>query len=66
MPLFRCSKNVECAEGYQDFQVEATDEKAAQKLFEKGEGLLVHTEVEVTDLSEYDISTIYEHEDDNE
>lgn len=55
---FRCERQIECAEGYQEFEVEAESEEDAIKMFKADKGELVHSECEVVSLSGYDLSSI--------
>lgn len=57
---FRCERIIAAAGGSQEFEVEADTIEEARSKFEKGEGELVATECEVTDLDEYDLDNIWE------
>lgn len=56
---FRCQRNIDKAEGTQDFEVEAESEDEAREMFQAGKGELVETDCEVIDLSEYDLSSMW-------
>ena len=59
MSRFRCPRDVAQAEGDQTFEVEAEDIEEAIQMFEKGEGVLVETDIEVMHLDDYDLSSVY-------
>ncbi|MCK5604918.1 hypothetical protein KAR91_23715 [Candidatus Pacearchaeota archaeon] len=47
------------ASGWQTWQVEADTKEQAIELFEKGDGDVIAEEIEVTNLENFDYSTIY-------
>ena len=57
-----CPKEIVAASGDQVFFVEAENEDDARELFANGGGELHHSECEVTDLSEFDLNTIWPEE----
>ena len=57
---FRCERIIAAAGGSQEFEVEASSLEEARSKFEKGQGELVATECEVTDLEDYDLDNIWE------
>jgi hypothetical protein len=60
MLKFRCQRQIEHAEGDQEFEVEADDLDHAIELFKSGDGELVETNCEITALSEYDLENVWE------
>lgn len=57
---FRCVRDIKAASGTQEFQVEAATIDEAEQMFKRGEGELVASECEVTDLYEYDLDSIWQ------
>lgn len=64
MPIYRVDRQVDLAEGSQTFEVHANSKEDALKKLKRGEGDMILDETEVITLGDYDLSDVYEVEDD--
>lgn len=62
MRVYRYSRKIKKAEGYQVFEVSAEDEKQALRMAENHEGLIVEDDcwLEVLELDNFDVETLYD------
>jgi hypothetical protein len=63
MKKYRGEREVQSAEGSQEFEVVATNAEEALEKYMNGEGRLVESDVEVIALSDFIMDSIYEVED---